>query len=231
MSGTIEPVGFDFPFHNRHQHIQYSPRLMTGSHDDCSIHLIAIAIQVITEQEGTQGESQHEMRDVGELTVQFQIEQVHIVKCVVPTALTKRCTLIIAGIVTMPTQVKTGNGNAVGSQILCQLFITPDMLGHAVNDVEYSRRLVCEAAFAMFSKYKDCGNDTMEELFISVAAEKIFFDLRTILPRLCDIHTPQDISDDLAKVKALAAEINARRKAIELKDRPDRPSNKNDRVF
>ena len=104
-------------------------------------------------------------------------------------------------------------------------------LGSELNDVEYSRRLVCEAAFAMFSKYKDCGNDTMEELFISVAAEKIFFDLRSILPRLCNIHTPQDISDDLAKVKALAAEINARRKAIELKDRPDRPSNKNDRVF
>lgn len=104
-------------------------------------------------------------------------------------------------------------------------------LGSELNDVEYSRRLVCESALSIFSKYDGCGNEILEELLISIKAEKIFFDLRLILPKLCDIHTPQDISEELAKVKILVADINTRRKNIEKRDRSDRMSTKNDRIF
>ena len=104
-------------------------------------------------------------------------------------------------------------------------------LGSELNDAEFSSRLICESARGVFEKYRDCGNEVVEELLIQLDAEKVFFDLRETLPKLCDIHAPQDISKELPPIRALISDINIRRKAIEKRDRPDRMSTKNDRIF
>ena len=130
-------MGQDFIADNGHQHIQDESGLMTGSHDNGTVDFVVIPPQIIPQEEGAEGEAQHEMGSLGIPAFQLLMEQVHIVEGAFPATLAKGCTLGIAGILTMTTQVKTCNGNAVIRQVFSQLQIAAHVIGHAVDDLHH----------------------------------------------------------------------------------------------
>lgn len=91
-----------------------------------------------------------------------------------------------------------------------------------LSEEEFSRSCVGLAALGMFSKYRNCGSDTMEEMLIFLEAESFFFELRRLIPQIYDIHQQVDLTKELAAVRERVEAINTRRKAIESRLRPDR---------
>ncbi len=101
----------------------------------------------------------------------------------------------------------------------------------ALNSGEYERLLTVRAARALYEKHISSKNDVIEELLIYLDAETVYFDLRRLLPLLCQPGVSNNISSDLAEIKVRVADLNQRRKMIEQRLRPDRMSQKNDRIF
>ena len=83
----------------------------------------------------------------------------------------------------------------------------------------------------LYEKHISSKNDVIEELLIYLDAETVYFDLRRLLPLLCQPGVSNNISSDLAEIKVRVADLNQRRKMIEQRLRPDRMSQKNDRIF
>lgn len=104
-------------------------------------------------------------------------------------------------------------------------------LGGPLNLTEYYRKKAGIAALGILKDHIHTPDSPLEELSIYIESEQIYFALRELLPALLEWEEPNDITEELARIRQRVAAINDRRKAIESRLRPGRESRKNDRVF
>ena len=91
-----------------------------------------------------------------------------------------------------------------------------------LNPGEFDRKLLVETALSVFAEYAESENRMVEKMLLFLEAESIYFELRKIIPEIYDLKHRFDVSSELAEVKRRVSGINARFKAIEQRERPDR---------
>lgn len=93
-------------------------------------------------------------------------------------------------------------------------------LRDCLNQGEFERKLIVEAALSVFAKYAACGNETVEKMLILLEAESIYFELRKIIPMLYALRQRFNVLPELEGIRKRISAINAKSKAIQEKERP-----------
>jgi len=115
---------------------------------------------------------------------------------------------------------------------LAEYFLSNDFFAPPVNpkaylrgvlsESEFNRKLMVEAALALFAKYEKSAIPSMRKILFSLEREKIYFELRKIIPALYDLKHKFSLSSELEEVKKQVVCLNAFSKELEKSERPDR---------
>lgn len=115
---------------------------------------------------------------------------------------------------------------------LAEYFLTNDFFAPPVNakaylrgvlsESEFNRKLIVDTALALFAKYEKSKTVSMRKILFSLQREKIYFELRKIIPALYDLKHKFALSAELEEVKKFAERLNAFSIELEKSERPDR---------
>ncbi len=125
------------------------------------------------------------------------------------------------------TRLRKKEETALAEYFLANDFFAPPAnpkayLRGVLNQSEFNRRLMVEAALALFEKYGKNASPSLKKILFSLEREKVYFELRKIIPALYDLKHRFSMSSELDEVKKQVARLNAFSKALEEAERPDR---------
>ena len=120
-----------------HHYGQQPPRLISRAYNGRTGRgLIRIGAEIFPQQERTQGEAQHIVRNSREAPLQHFVKQPHIRKGCRPAAFGAGCHMGISWIFSVTPQVEARHSDSPCRHILREIFIAAHMLCHAMGDLQ-----------------------------------------------------------------------------------------------